>query len=92
MCIFSTTGIAGRKIIVQPSKLNAGMVTITIQGKDELDSSSITVPAHTANMLAGALEHEAVNAYAIELMTASERSAITLQVHNEKWFDAKAAA
>lgn len=92
MCIFSTTGIAGRKIIVQPSKLNAGMVTITIQGKDELDSSSITVPVHTANMLACALEHEAVIAYAIELMTASERSAITLQVRDEKWIDAKVAA
>lgn len=70
MAIFSTSGLAGRKIIVQPSKLNVGMVTVTIQGKDELDSSSISLPAHTANLLSAALECEAVNAYAIELKEA----------------------
>lgn len=78
MCIFSTTGIAGRKIIVKPSKLNAGMVNVTIQGRDELDSSSIELPAHTANMLANALECEAVRALAIELQVDVKTDAVAV--------------
>lgn len=92
MAIFSTRGVAGTQIIVKPSELNNGMVWITIKSKDGSEGMHITLPAHTANMLAGVLEHEAVNAFAIELMTASERSAITLQVRDEKWIDAKVVA
>ena len=69
MAIYKATGLEGRKIIVQASKLNLGMVTITIQG-DELDSSTISLDAHIANMLANALEHEAVAAFAVELKQA----------------------
>jgi hypothetical protein len=92
MTVFSTRGIAGTQIIVKPSELNAGMVTVQILSKDESESSCITIPAHTANMLAAALEHEAVNAFAIELMTASERGAITLRVRDERWIDATVQA
>ena len=84
MAIFSTAGLSGKKIIVQPSKFDDGTVLVTIVDRSGLEAS-IALPAHTANMLAGALEHEAVNAFAIELMTPSERSTITLAIRNEKF-------
>ncbi len=84
MAIFSTAGLSGKKIIVQPSKFDDGTVLITIIDRSGLEAF-IALPAHTANMLAGALEHEAVNAFAIELMTPSERSTITLAIRDEKF-------
>jgi hypothetical protein len=90
MATFKTNGLAGKEIIVQPSKWGDGYVLVTIQDRAGNECGSIALPAHTANMLAAALEHEAVNAYAIELKKSSENQVITLTVRDEKWIDAKA--
>ena len=84
MAIFSTAGLAGKKVTTQPSKFEDGTVLLTIVDRNGLEAS-IALPAHTANLLAGALEHEAVNAFAIELMTPAERSTITLAIRDEKF-------
>jgi hypothetical protein len=92
MAIFSTAGLAGKKITVQPSKFDDGNVLVTIIGRDGSEHGSIALPAHPANMLAGALEHEAVNAFAIELMTPAELSTITLAIRDEKFVTETAVA
>ena len=65
-------GAAGRQIIVQPSKLNAGSVLVQILSKSGGDSLCIELTAHSANMLANALEIEAVNGHALELKQSLE--------------------
>ena len=91
MATYETAGLAGKKITVQPSKFDDGNVLITIIDRNG-SQASIALPAHTANMLANALEHEAVDAFAIELAIDSQKKTLSLPVRDEKWIDSYAPA
>jgi hypothetical protein len=70
MAKFQVSGLCGRKIIVQDSKLNPGLVTITIESSDGSRFESITLLAVNANVFANAAEVESVNCHAVELKRA----------------------
>lgn len=59
MSIHTVVGVAGRRVVVQPSKLDAGMVTITIVGADRQHLCAITLTPSAAAVMAQALEIEA---------------------------------
>lgn len=64
-------GAAGRSVSLSNSKLTAGSLVLTIQAKDGADMC-ISLTPHVANMLANAIEFEAVNGHALELKAGIE--------------------
>lgn len=64
MAKFQVNGLAGRKIIVQPSQLNNGFITITIESKDGQTFEPISLDAVDANNFANAIETEAQTVHA----------------------------
>jgi hypothetical protein len=62
MSIHTVIGVAGRRVVVQPSKLDAGMVTITILGADRQRLCAVTLTPSAAAVMAQALDGEAVMA------------------------------
>ena len=61
-------GAAGRLLIVRESRLEKGCTLLCIESKDGSQSMEIQLTAHITNMVAGMLEFEADNGYAMELM------------------------
>ena len=72
MAIQEFKGAFGRQVLVQPSHLNAGSVIVQIISKSGGDSMCVELSAHVANMLANAIEVEAVKGHALELKQSLE--------------------
>jgi hypothetical protein len=56
-----------KKISIEPSTKYARMVDVTIVDRNNLQLACVTMTPVAANMLANALEYEAVTKYAVEI-------------------------
>ena len=86
MGIHTVIGVVGRRVIVQPSKLDAGMITITVLGADRQHLCAVTLTPDAAAVMSQALSLEAVAAEGAKEFT-------TLTVREPKsWFEVNQAA